>query len=63
MDTVVCLSATFLFKQREVFVFSKHLDAKFNKSETSFSFRILLQEDSFPLNLKKFNILKNICEF
>jgi hypothetical protein len=55
MDTVVRLSATFLFKQREVFVF-KNLDAKFKKSETSFSFRILLQEDSFPLNFKKFNI-------
>ena len=36
--------------------FSKNLDAKFNKSETSFSFRILLREDSFPLNFKKFNI-------
>ena len=43
--------------------FSKNLDATFNKSETSFSFRIFLREDSFPLNFKKFNILKNICEF
>ena len=56
MDTVVRLSATFLFKQREVFVLHKNLDAKFIKSETSFYFRILLQEDSFPLNFKKFNI-------